>query len=130
MFRSWLLNVLTPELGIGRKIDITTGSTVYAGSQFRLCRLQAGHQHVADIAGRFVQVEAHSVAAKFLGNDVELDTVANQSQYSSSSAGQCTKVQWTEQCGQYSLVLVDHIGNTPPLVNDLAPTVAIEVLRA
>lgn len=42
-------------------------------SQLRLRRLQRREQQIPDIARRFVEVEAHALAAKALAHDVELD---------------------------------------------------------
>jgi hypothetical protein len=41
-----------------------------------LGRLKRRHQHVADIASRLVDVEAHPVRPLALGNDVEIEAVA------------------------------------------------------
>lgn len=49
--------------------------------------------------GGLVDVVAHTLGAQLLGYNVELQAV-----------------------------LVDHVGDTPALVNDLAPAVAVEVL--
>lgn len=35
---------------------------------------QVGHQHVADLKGGFVEVEAHALTAESLGDNVELKT--------------------------------------------------------
>lgn len=47
-----------------------------SGLQLGLGCLERRRQEVAEIACRFVEVKAHSLAAKTLGHDIELDTSA------------------------------------------------------
>merc|ERR1712000_185658 len=61
--------------------------------------LQLWHHHVPNVTRSLIDIEGHTLAARVLGHDVELDTV-----------------------------LVDHIGNSPSVINDLAPTISIEEL--
>jgi len=68
--------------------------------QLGLGRFQAREQHIPDVARGLVEVEAHSLAAEFLGYDVELYAI-----------------------------LVNHISDSPPLVHNLTPSIAVEVLR-
>jgi len=63
--------------------------------------LESWEKHFSDIVRSFVQIEAHSICAEVLADDVELYTV-----------------------------LVDHIRDTPALVDDLRPAIAVEVLTA
>lgn len=58
-----------------------------------------GRQHeLLHLLCSFIDVVAHTFRSQLLGHNVELQAV-----------------------------LVDHVGDTPALVNDLAPTVAVEV---
>lgn len=46
--------------------------------QLSLRRLESWEHQVADIASRLVEVEAHSLAAKTLGDNVELQAILSQ----------------------------------------------------
>jgi hypothetical protein len=83
--------------------------------QLRLL-LQAGQQHVPDITSRFIEEEAHSVASKMLRDDVKLN------------AG-IELVIVNISCSQCLPVLVDHICDTPATIDDLTPTITVEVFR-
>merc|ERR1712000_386817 len=61
--------------------------------------LQLWHHHVPDVTCRLVDIEGHTLAAQVLGHNVKLEAV-----------------------------LVDHVGNAPSVINDLAPTISIEEL--
>jgi hypothetical protein len=62
--------------------------------------LDARKHEVSHLLSGFIDVMAHALRSQLLGHNVELKTV-----------------------------LVDHVCDTPTLVNDLAPSVAVEVFR-
>jgi hypothetical protein len=68
-------------------------------SKLRLRCLESSHHQITNIASSLVEIEAHTLRAETLANNVELNAI-----------------------------LVDYVSKTPTVVNNLAPAVAVEVL--
>lgn len=88
-------------------------------SQFGFGGLERGEKQLLHVHCRFVEVEAHLVAAKTLGDNVEVDAI-NRNQLLVRMAREL----WC------SPILIDHVCNAKSAVNDLAPAIPIEELAA
>jgi hypothetical protein len=77
------------------------------------------HQQVADLQGSFIEIETHALSAESLADDVELEAEEIIS-----------IVTLYKKKRKNSPVLVDHISNAKPIVDNLAPSVSVEVLGA
>jgi hypothetical protein len=108
-------------------LNISVSNTeTFLPLQLGLWQLKTGHQHVPYIAGCLAEVEAHSLRTKVLGYNVELD--AANKELSAKKAELASFLG--KGVGGYSRVLVDHVGNTPALINDLTPPVPVKILAA
>lgn len=86
--------------------------------QLSLRRLKSRHEEFAHVVGSFVQVVTHTITAKTLGYNVEVEAVI-----AVSSVFSYNRIDLLP-------VLVDHVGNTKAGIDDLAPAVTVEELGA
>lgn len=105
-------------------LNISVSNRDFPPLQLGLWRLETGHQHVPYIASCLAEVEAHSLRTEVLGYNVELDAANKELSAENPSSRHFRGVE------EYSRVLVNHVGDTPTLVNHLTPPVPIEILAA
>jgi hypothetical protein len=82
----------------------------------RRCQ-QTRHHHISDITSSFVEEETHPITAEMFRDDVELDTTS-----------MLAIMRPVGACERNAPVLVNHIRDAPPCINDLTPTISIEIL--
>lgn len=91
-------------------------------SKLRLRPLRRRQQQIPNLARALRQKETHPLASQPLTNDIELDTTPP------ISLANPTPPPSPHETPSNSPILVDHIRNSPSVINNLTPAVPVEEL--